>query len=78
MPPTPSPKAGQLRTVIIALNDLANVQIALDLLAQNQPLTAGESGLVAVDPIGAATLLGSPSVVFDGFKYTIFIWVTSA
>lgn len=71
-------KGAQLRTVIISLDDLEDVQDALALLGKNQPLTALESGLVAVDPIGTATLLGTPSVTFDGFKWNIFLWVTSA
>lgn len=78
MQPTALPKAGQLRTVILSLDDLADVQDALDKLAKNQPLTAPESGLVAVEAIGTATLLGTPAVAFDGFKWNIFIWVTSA
>lgn len=71
-------KAQMLRTVIISLDDLADVQIALDKLANNQALTALESGLVAVDPIGNATLMETPVVLFDGFKFNVFIWLTTA
>ena len=76
--PTALPRAQQLRTVILSLDDLTDVQDALDKLANNKALTAGESGLVAVEAIGNATLLGSPQVVFDGFKFNVFIFITSA
>lgn len=75
---TVMPKAQMLRTVIISLDDLADVQTALDKLANNQALTAVESGVVDVDPIGNATLLETPVVTFDGFKWNVFIWLTTA
>lgn len=71
-------KAQQLRTVIISLDDLENVQDALDKLANNQALTAGESGLVEVAPISNATLVGAPAVVFDGEKWNVFLWLTTS
>jgi hypothetical protein len=72
------PKAQQMRTVIISLDDLEDVHDALELLQSGQGLTAGESGLVAEEAIGNLTLLAPPNVVFDGFKWNVFIFVTSS
>lgn len=69
--------ATKLRTIIISLDDLVDVQAALDLLRAGKGLSAPESGVVAYDKVTGQTLLGEPVVKFDGFKYTVFLFVTS-
>lgn len=69
--------ATKLRTVIISQDDLVNVHTALDLLRAGKGLSAPESGVAAEDPIAGMTLMGEPDVKFDGFKYTVFLFVTS-
>lgn len=70
-------KAQILRTVIISLTDLVAVHTALDLLQSGSGLTAVQSGVDDEDPIGNLTLIGEPRVLFDGFKYTVFLFVTT-
>lgn len=70
-------KAQYLRTIIIALADLVAVHTALDLLQSGSGLTAVQSGVADEDPIANLSLIGEPRVLFDGFKYTIFLFVTT-
>lgn len=70
-------KAQQCRTVIVQQANINDIQTALDLLRYGQGLTAGESGLAAVDPIANLELVGQPLIVWDGQYYNAFIFVTS-
>lgn len=70
-------KAQQCRTVIIQQADINDIQTALDLLRDGQGLTAGESGLGAVEAIANLELIGTPLIVWDGQYYNAFIFVTS-
>ena len=73
--------AAQLRTLILQNADPVQLQAALDLLRNGNGLTAPQSGTIAYDPIGGATvrttLVGEPKVFFDGFYYTVFLFVSS-
>lgn len=70
-------KAQKLRTVIISLDDLADVRTALNLLMNGQPLTAVQSGLAAEEAIANLTLIGTPRILFDGFKWNVFLFTTT-
>lgn len=70
-------KAQSLRTVIISQADLADVQVALAKLSNGDGLTALESGLVAEDPISNLSLVDVPEILFDGFKWNVFLFVSS-
>lgn len=70
-------RAQKLRTVIIAQANLVDVSTALALLSNGSGLTALQSGVVAENPIGDLTLVGEPQMVFDGFRYTVFLFVTT-
>ena len=70
-------KAQTLRTVIIAQANLVDVHTALDLLQSGAALTAVQSGVDAEDPIANLTLVGEPRVIFDGFRYSVFLYVTT-
>jgi len=70
-------KAQQLRTLIISKASLVDVQTALDLLRSGAGLTAGQSGTVAYDSIANLELVGYPRVVWDGTKYTVFLYVSA-
>lgn len=69
-------KAQTLRTVIIQLDDIVNVHAALALLKNGKGLTALESGVVAEDPIADLSLVDQ-QVAFDGFYWTVFLFVTT-
>lgn len=69
--------ATKLRTIIVARTNLVDVQAAMDLLRAGKGLTAGESGTIEYEKITGQTLIGEPQVKFDGFKYTVFLFVTS-
>lgn len=71
-------KAQQLRTVILASNDLTVLHGLLDTLSAGGALTAAETGVDDEDPISDLSLVGEPRVIFDGFKYTLFLFVTTA
>ncbi len=68
-------RASTLRTVIVSRTDLVDVQASLDKLRNGKALTAAESGVVAVAPIGNLELAGEPQTHFDGFKWTVFLFV---
>lgn len=78
-------KAQQLRTIIISLNDLTQVQAALDLLRVGKGLTSVQSGTIAYPanpdgsgPIGNNVELAvPPSVFFDGFNWCVFLFYIS-
>ncbi len=78
-------RAQTLRTIIISLNDLVQVQAALDLLRAGQPLTAVQSGTVAYANVDGSGPFANnvempeiPKVYFDGFFYNIFLFIVSA
>ena len=70
-------KAQKLRTVIIKQANLADVATALNLLMNGSGLTAPQSGLNVEQPIKDLTLLGDPAVLFDGFYWNVFLFVTT-
>ncbi len=72
-------KAGQLRTVILTNPDLVALQAALDKFRAGKALTAIDSGVIAYDAAGQLQLVGdaAPQVFFDGFNFTIFLFLTS-
>jgi hypothetical protein len=70
-------KGQQVKTIIIQQADINDIQTALDLLRSGQGLTAGESGLAAVDPIANLELIGQPQVVWDGLYYNVFFYISS-
>lgn len=69
-------KAQRLRVVIITQAALADVQTAFDKV-RTQAITAMESGVADYPSIKDADLIQQPWVVWDGTKYTMFIFVTS-
>lgn len=70
-------KAQQLRTVIIANADLTVVSSSLAKI-RTQALTAIESGNVAEATIKDLVLLEPvPAPFFDGFRYVVFLFVTT-
>ena len=73
-------KAQTLRTVIISLPNIGSVHTALDLLQSGVGLTAVQSGVVAELPIANLSLVENapPVVVFDGFNWNVFLFVTTA
>jgi len=72
-------KAAQLRTVILTNADLVALQAALDKFRSGQALTAVDSGVVAYDAVGQQQTVSdaAPQVFFDGFNFTVFLFVTS-
>lgn len=72
-------RAQQLRTIILQNADMVLLQDALDKLREGKDLTAGESGVSAVDNIQNVALASDapPEVYFDGFKFTVFLFVAS-
>lgn len=68
-------RTSTLRTVLISRTDLVDVQAAMDKLRNGKALTAAESGVVAVEPVGNLELAGPPQTHFDGFKWTVFLFV---
>ncbi len=70
-------KAQQVRTVIIALDDLVDVHARLADLVNGKALTALETGVADETPILDLEWVGL-QVLFDGFKYTLFLNVTTA
>jgi hypothetical protein len=71
-------KAQGVRTIVISLTSLAAVTTALNLLANGQALTSAQSGVNAEDPITQLSLIGEPKVIFDGFYWTVMLFVTTA
>lgn len=71
-------KAQKLRTVILSLDNLVDVHTALDLLSNGGSLTAVQTGVADEDPISDLSLVGEPRVLFDGFNWNIFLFVTTA
>lgn len=71
-------RAQQLRTIWIAQADKLDAITALQKLQDGQGLSAVESGTIDYDPISSATLMGKPTVAFDGFLWNVLIFVTSA
>lgn len=74
---TMTTKGQNLRVVLLSLDDLDDLQDALDKLTTGQALTAGESGVLAVESVASLTLLGTPRFLFDGFRYTMALYYTS-
>ncbi len=74
----PGVRAQKLRTVIIKQAAIADVATALNLLMNGSGLTALQSGVNVEAPIADLTLLSEPKVLFDGFTYVVFLFVTTA
>lgn len=70
-------QANQVRTIIISLPDLADIQAALDKLRSGKALTIGDSGVAAYGAIGTVEVALPWQMTFDGFNYTVFVFVTS-
>ncbi len=72
-------KAQQLRTLILQNADPVALQSALDKLRDGKDLTALDSGTVAYGNIQNVPLASdaAPQVFFDGFTFTVFLFVAS-
>lgn len=70
-------KGQNLRVVLLRLDDIEDLQDALDKLTTGQGLTAGESGVAAVESVASLTLLGMPEWYFDGFCFCMALYYTS-
>lgn len=70
-------KSQKLRTVIIQQANIADVATALNLLMNGSGLTALQSGVNIEQPIRDLSLLGDPLVLFDGFHFNVFLFVTT-
>jgi hypothetical protein len=70
-------RSTQLRVVIIDQPVLIDVLVALELLRSGQPLTAGESGTIAYNPISELELVGDPQMVWNGISYVFVLKVSS-
>lgn len=73
-------KASQLRIVAIRSVDLAALQTQVGkFLAGPDGMTALESGVIIEAPLGQAAFISgtTPQYCFDGFAWSVFIFVTS-
>lgn len=73
-------KASQLRIVAIRNVDLAALQTQVAaFLAGPDGMTAAESGVIDEAALGQAAFISgtTPQYVFDGFAWSVFIFVTS-
>lgn len=69
-------KAQYLRTVVISRTALVDVTAALALLQNGLGLTAVQSGVNIELPIANLDMIDQVAL-FDGFKYTVFLFVTA-
>lgn len=71
--------AVNVRTVIVANDDLALLHAALAQLAAGLPLTALESGVVAEESIKDLELIEPlPAIIFDGERYAQFLYISKS
>ena len=71
-------QANQVRTIIISLPDLELVQAALDRLRKGKGLSAVQSGVQDYEAIGTVEVAMPWQMTFDGFNYTVFVFIASA
>lgn len=70
-------RAQQARTVILASDDLADLHELLARLVNGDSLTAAETGVADEEPITDATLLSPPTFLFDGFRWSAWLVVST-
>lgn len=73
-----SVKAQKVRTVIVQQANIADLWTALSLLSNGSGLTALQSGVMLEPPIKDLTMVGEIEIVFDGFYWNAFLFVTTA
>ena len=73
-----SVKAQKVRTVIVQQANIADLWTALALLSNGSGLTALQSGVMIESPIKDLTMVGEIEIVFDGFYWNAFLFVTTA